>query len=378
MSTPRPQRPRVRRVDPTGPGWTVRRRGKGFELLDERGRTIRDGEAKARVASLAIPPAWREVWICPDERGHVQAMGVDAAGRRQYRYHDAFVARRAREKFRATIEFAHTLPDLRARVEEDLAGPDRDETTVLACMTRLLDRGFFRIGSESYASRHGTFGLTTMRKRHVTIVNDDVLVFDYTAKHGKRRVQHVVDERSAEIVTTLKRRRSGGDRLFAFRRDGEWVPVRAGDLNEYLRHVTGLEDASAKSFRTWNATVLAAVALAVAEPAEGASGRARDRIVRRAADEVARYLGNTPAVCRSAYIDPRVIDRWEAGETVRDAIEDLAAIGDPGGVATHGDVERAVLDLLEGLEPLSRCAPPERTVSRRRIGACSCRRYHRH
>ncbi|WP_372789700.1 DNA topoisomerase IB [Paraconexibacter sp.] len=344
----RPRSRRVRRVDPAGPGWRLRRRGRGFELLDQRGRSIRDEAHRDRVRALAIPPAWNEVWVCPDPDGHIQATGLDAAGRRQYRYHERFTARRAQAKFACTLAFARRLPDLRERVATDLDGEPRDERTVLACVVRLLDRGFFRVGTESYASKNRTFGLTTLEKRHVQIAHEDVLVFDYTAKHGRRRVQSVVDPRAAEIVQTLRRRRGGGERLFAHREGRVWRPVRADAVNAYVRDASGLQDVSAKTFRTWNATVLAAVAMAIADPSAHTSKRARERAMRRAADEVARYLGNTATVCRSAYIDPRVFDRWSNGQTIADAVHDLAAIADPGDLATHGEIEAAVLDLLAG------------------------------
>jgi DNA topoisomerase IB len=337
---------RSRRVDCGGPGWTLRRRGRGVEVLNRNGRPIKDEGHLERVRALAIPPAWKNVWICPDPRGHIQATGVDEAGRTQYRYHDAFIRRRARQKFDCTIEFARALPAMRERVERDLTGENRDRATVLACMTRLLDRGFFRVGTETYAARHRTFGLTTLLKRHVTVVHGDVLVFDYTAKHGQRRVQNVVDARAAEVVGTLRRRRAGGDRLFAWKDERIWVPVSAAELNEYVRETTGLENVSAKTFRTWNATVLAAVALAVADPEINETKRARERVMRRAADEVAHYLGNTAAVCRSAYIDPRVFDLWQKGTTIRRTLHDLEALGDPGELATHGEIEAAVIDLL--------------------------------
>jgi len=346
-TTSSPSRRRVRRADPNGPGWQLRRRGRGFELLDQRGRRIRGQEHRDRVRALAIPPAWKDVWVCPDPFGHVQAVGTDAAGRRQYRYHEAYTARRARAKFDCTLQFARALPDLRTRIDEDLQGDERREATVVACIARLLDRGFFRVGTETYAAKNKTFGLTTLQKRHVQIAHDDVLVFDYTAKHGRRRVQNVVDPRAAEIVATLRRRRTGGDRLFAHHDGNAWRPVRAEAVNAYLRETTGLDDVSAKAFRTWNATVLAAVAMSIAEPALGTSKRGAERVMKRAADEVARYLGNTPAVCRSSYIDPRVFDRWSAGVTIADAVHDLAMLPEPGSLSTHGAIEAAVLELLE-------------------------------
>jgi DNA topoisomerase IB len=241
--------------------------------------------------------------------------------------------------------FARALPDLRAHVEEHIAGDQMNRDRVLTCMVRLLDRGFFRIGCESYADANSTYGLATMLKRHVQL-DGDVLAFDYPAKSGQRRVQHVVDAASAEVVRALKRRRGGGEELFAYKDPGArlWCDVRSEHVNAYLKEITGL-DVSAKDFRTWNATVLAAVAVAVSGHA-AKSATARKRAVARAVQEVARYLGNTPAVCRSSYIDPRVFDRFRAGTTVAAAVADLEALEDDDSPATHGAVEEAVLDLL--------------------------------
>jgi DNA topoisomerase IB len=338
--------PRLRRSDLSTAGLTRRRRGKGFEILDAGGRPVRDAEVRARVAALAIPPAWRDVWICPDERGHIQATGVDAAGRRQYRYHDAWSRQRARRKFADMEAFARALPGLREAVREDLAaeGPDRDR--VLAAMVRLLDLGFFRIGCEDYAERNGTFGLATMRREHVHLV-DDAIVFDYPAKHGRRRVQHVVDADVAELVRLLKRRRGGGEELFAFKQPPArgWLDVKSGHVNAYLQERSGLE-ISAKDFRTWGATVLCAVALAVAEAGPAAPRVTRKRVQAQAIKEVSRYLGNTPAVCRSSYVDPRVLDRHAAGTTIVATLEELGSEPEEGPVPEA--VERAVLDLLTG------------------------------
>ncbi|MGH2841401.1 MAG: DNA topoisomerase IB, partial [Solirubrobacteraceae bacterium] len=213
---------------------------------------------------------------------------------------------------------------------------------VLACATRLLDRGFFRIGSEDYAVTNQSYGLATMRKEHLSC-RGETLQFDYPAKSGKRRVQAVVDPEVASVLATLKRRRGGGDELLAFKRSGRWRDIKSPDINEYLKAVTGL-DVSAKDFRTWGATVIAAVALAVTEPTV-TSKFARKRAIMRAVREVAYYLGNTPAVARASYIDPRVFDRYRDGTTIRPALGEIAADGDI--TAIQGPAEKAVLDLLE-------------------------------
>jgi DNA topoisomerase IB len=334
--------PRLRRADLSAPGYTRRRRGRGFELLDPQGRTVRDAELRTRVAALAIPPAWTDVWICADERGHVQATGVDAAGRRQYRYHDAWHVQRARAKFADMEEFAARLPVLRERVGEDIAGDGAEPERILAAMTRLLDVGFFRIGCEDYAERNGTYGLATMLREHV-VTDGDALVFDFPAKHGRRRVQQVVDPEVAEIVRMLRRRRGGGPELFAFKADGRWCDVKSGQLNAYLKDRSG-HDASAKDFRTWGATVLCAVALGVAELAPAKRRATRKRLQVQAIAEVARYLGNTPAVARGSYIDPRVLDRHAAGDTIARALQDLGDPPEAGPVPAS--IEAAVLRLL--------------------------------
>jgi DNA topoisomerase IB len=212
---------------------------------------------------------------------------------------------------------------------------------VLACAVRLLDRGFFRVGGEDYAVTNNSYGLATMLKRHVSL-RGDVLVFDYPAKSGKRRVQAVVDPLVAEAIARLKARRGGGPELLAYKRGRRWEDVRSEDINEYLKDATG-EDVSAKDFRTWGATVLAAVALAVSgEVADTKTGR--KRAISRAVKEVAHYLGNTPAVARASYIDPRVFDCYRDGRTIGGALNLVAENGDA--PAIQGPVEDAVLDLI--------------------------------
>jgi DNA topoisomerase I len=336
---------RLRRVDCSGPGITRRRRGRGFEYLDEEGRRIVDAAVMDRIRELAIPPAWEEVWICPHPTGHLQATGQDAAGRKQYLYHRRWRQRRDRQKFDEMLHFARALPRIRRRVEADLALPGMPRERALACAVRLLDRGFFRIGSEDYAEENETFGVATMQKRHVTVDGEEV-TFDYETKGGRRRLQVIGDPAVAEVVRALRRRRGGGDELLAYKQGRRWLDVKSADINQYVKEAGG-GDFSAKDFRTWSGTVLGAVALAVSGPAAGGSMTARKRAKTRAIKEVARYLGNTPAIARASYIDPRVFDRYDGGRTIGgilpDLAEDTAAWPDVQGV-----VEEAVLDLLEG------------------------------
>jgi DNA topoisomerase IB len=335
--------PRLRRVDCSGPGISRRRHGRGFTYADPRGRRLRDGETLARIRALSIPPAWTDVWICPLPNGHIQATGLDARGRRQYRYHDAWRVRRDAEKFDHMLEFARLLPSVREACAKHLAGRGLTRDRVLACATRLLDLGFFRIGTEGYAEENQTYGLATMRKDQAS-VSGDVVTFDYASKGRKQRVQSVVDPQVVAVVRALKRRRDGHAELLAYRRGREWVDVRSGDINDYIKELTG-GDFTAKDFRTWTSTVLAAVALAVSTEAKTAT--ARKRAVSRAVKEAAHYLGNTPAVCRASYLDPRVIDAYLGGSTIRPALDRLGEDARPGELATQGPIEREVLRLLE-------------------------------
>jgi DNA topoisomerase-1 len=337
--------PRLKKVDCTGPGLRRVRRGRGFSILDADGERVDDAEVLTRVNELVIPPAWQDVWICPYPGGHIQATGVDQRGRKQYLYHPRWRARRDAQKFEDMVVFARALPRLRERVAADLARQDYSFDHVLALAVRLLDRGFFRIGSEDYAVTNETYGLATMKKRHVR-VRDGVLYFDYPAKHGKRRVQAVVDPDVGGDICRLKKRRGGGDELLAYRSAppaGRWVDVKSADINTWLKQATG-EDVSAKDFRTWGATVLAAVGLAVSPVPD--TKTARKRAVTRVVKEVAYYLGNTPAVARASYIDPRTFERYAEGITIAGAIPELAEGGD--GTAIQGQVEAAVLELLTG------------------------------
>jgi DNA topoisomerase-1 len=335
--------PRLRRSDSTSPGITRRGRGRGFEYLLPDGTRVADPEVQDRIRALAIPPAWRDVWICPDPLGHLQALGTDAAGRRQYLYHERWRTRRDEAKFERMLVFARALPTLRRDVERSLRRTDVDLQRVQACAVRLLDRGFFRMGSESYAEQNETYGLATLLKRHAR-VRGTTVVFDYAAKGGARRIQELLDADVAPLIRLLKGRRGGGPELLAYRNGRRWIDLRSTDINAYIKESTG-GDFTAKDFRTWNATLLAAVALAIAD--EASTKTARGRVVTAAVKTVAGYLGNTPAVCRSAYIDPRVFDRYRAGATLREAVEridvDLDDITE-----LHGRVEEALIDLLDG------------------------------
>ena len=333
---------RLKRTDCSGPGIRRRKRGKGFEYLDSDGRRVTEPSVVERIQELAIPPAWEEVWICPYPMGHIQATGIDAAGRKQYRYHDKWRERRDAEKFEEMIDFARALPRLRERVAKDLRKRGMPREKVLAAAMRLLDRGFFRIGSENYAEENETYGVATMRKRHVKISGDTV-TFDYEAKGGQRRVQAIGDPELAKVARTLKERRGGGQELLAYKVGERWVDVKSVDINAYLKQATG-GDFSAKDFRTWSGTVLAAVALAVAGMA-ASSKTSRKRAKTRAVKEVARYLGNTPAVCRASYIDPRVFDRFDGGLTIGGALPELVEDTAPWPVVQRA-VEEAVLDLI--------------------------------
>ena len=293
---------RLRRSDPGAAGIRRRRCGRGFRYLDP-GGAVTDERTLARITALVIPPAWEDVWICADPRGHIQAVGTDAAGRRQYLYHDLWRERRDRDKHDRIRELGAALPHLREVVGRHLDGRGLTRDRVLAAAVRLIDLGFFRPGGEEYAEENGTFGLATLLKEHVTLAKGQ-LMFEYTAKGAKHREQAVAEDEVCAVVRSLKRRRGGGEKLLAYRSGQRWHDVTAADINDYIREVSG-GDYTAKDFRTWHATVLAAVGLAVSERAD--SDAARKRAVARVVREVAGYLGNTPAVARASYIDPRVI-----------------------------------------------------------------------
>jgi DNA topoisomerase IB len=328
-------------------------------------------EDDARIRALAIPPAWNDVWISPHANGHLQAIGTDAAGRRQYLYHARWAEQRSRAKFTRMETFARALPQLRERVTELLdehehEGPTRER--VLALAVRLLDRAYFRIGSEQYAAEHGTFGLVTLRRHHVTLEPPDVVQFDFPAKHGIRMQRRVEDASAFALVDVLRRRRTGPDSVFAARDGRTWSAVTAHDVNDFLRTSAGI-DCTAKDFRTWHGTVLCAIALASQERdaldrgrTPRASPNALKREIAAAVSQTAAFLGNTPAVARSSYVDPRVIDRYRDGRTIQPGIDRLLRLDDLGALDVQLVAEAATLRLLEDRTPETIARAAERVI----------------
>jgi DNA topoisomerase-1 len=322
---------RLRRSDLTKPGYGRRRSGKGFRYLDTDGTTtLRDEDAVTRIKELVIPPAWTDVWISTDPRGHIQATGHDAAGRKQYLYHPAWRTARDEEKFDHALEIAERLPEMRSRLCTDLSGRGLSRERVLAAVIRLLDMGMFRVGSDQYARRDEdpSYGLSTLLPEHVR-VRGGCVVLEFTGKSGVEHANPVQDGEVCQVLRDLKRRRRGAQRLFAYWEPAgrRWRDIRADDINAYLREISG-EEMTAKDFRTWHGTVKAAEELAAAGPQETKTGR--KKAVSHAMKEVAEMLGNTPAVARSSYVDPRVVEEFEKGRTV----------------PQDQPVEQAVLDML--------------------------------
>lgn len=326
---------RLRTVSANSKGWTRRRAGRGFVYLDAAGTRLPAADVE-RVRSLAIPPAWEDVWISPYANGHLQAVGTDAAGRRQYLYHPEWRLRRDLAKHERVAKIARRLPAAREAIALHLAleGMPRDRAGATA--VRLLDLGYFRIGSDCYTD---SFGLTTLRREHVRRRNG-VLVFEFVGKSGIEHRIEIDDAPAIESVEVMRRRRGGDDRLLAYKDGRRWGPLDGTGVNGYLREIVG-DEISAKDFRTWHATVLAAAALAASDE-HGESEASRKRAIRAAMTEVADYLGNTPTVARSSYVDPAVIDLYEDGVTIEAALR--RAPEDP--AERQAVLERATLRLL--------------------------------
>jgi DNA topoisomerase-1 len=331
--------PRLRTISPNSKGLTRRRAGAGFVYLDKTGARITDADEVQRIKSLAIPPAWKDVWIAPYPNAHIQAVGTDDAGRRQYLYHPEWRIKRDKMKFDRVLASARKLPAARRAIARDLALEGMPLERANSVAVRLLDLGYFRIGSDIYAETNGSFGLTTIEKRHVRKERDR-LVFTFMGKSG---IEHSIEIDDPEVLValdSLRRRRGGSARLLAYQLQRRWHDLDSSSVNTYLSG--HLEDLTAKDFRTWHATVLAAAALAASEE-PGDTKRSRQRAVKMAVSEVADYLGNTPTIAKNSYIDPRVIDLYESGTTI-----------DPGLVskkyrspaAKQRTLEAAVLDLL--------------------------------
>lgn len=296
----------LRYVDDTMPGFRRKRSGSSFLYVDAGGKRITSKDELERIRALAIPPAYEDVWICPLAHGHVQATARDAKGRKQYRYHKRWSEVRDANKYEATLAFAAALPALRARVESDLARPDMSREKVLASVVRMLESTLIRVGNESYVRENGSFGLTTLRARHVRLEGEKRIRLKFRGKSG---VEHAVTIEDRRLARTVKRCRDlPGETLFCYVDDGGTaVPVTSDDVNDYIREVSG-GDFSAKDFRTWSATVICALALEDAGSAE-TQAIAKQNVV-AAATAAAKRLGNTAAVCRKSYIHPLVVETY--------------------------------------------------------------------
>ncbi len=303
---------RLRRSDLSKPGIARKRRGKGFAYYDPDGNLLQDPDTLARIKELVIPPAWKKVWISPHANGHIQAVGTDAAGRRQYIYHPTWQQERAEEKFDRVLDLSTQLPLWRARVAKDLARGGLTRERVLALALRLLDRGYFRAGGEQYAEEHESYGIATLLCEHVT-VRSHAVEFDYPAKSGVRRTVEVEDPEIVRAVRALMRRSGRTERLLVCRNASGWADIRSDDLNSRFKEMVG-DEYTVKDLRTWHGTVLAAAAFAEADPA--VSQRVAKRVEAAVMKEVAGELGNTPAVARGSYVDPRLVTGYEQGLTI--------------------------------------------------------------
>jgi DNA topoisomerase I len=330
---------RLRKVSPHSRGWTRRRTGRGFAYLDHTGARLPAAEVE-RIRALAIPPAWTDVWICPFPNGHIQAVGTDAAGRRQYLYHPDWRTKRDQEKFDRVLSAATRLPRARQRVARDLTAEGMPAARAAATAVRLLDLGYFRIGNDAYTEDNGSFGLTTLERQHVRR-RGDVIVFHFVGKSGIEHTIEIDDALAIAALERMRKRRSASRRLLAYQKGQDWSDLDAAAVNGYLADLLGGE-MTAKDFRTWHATVLAAVALAASDE-PGDTKASRKRAIKAAVEEVAGYLGNTPTIAKGSYIDPRVLDRYESGSTID---VNLSAFRSP--ERRQAAAEKAVLALLEG------------------------------
>ncbi len=333
----------LRYVSDDQPGITRRRAGKGFSFRGPDGASIRDRATLERIRSLAIPPAYGKVWICPHPDGHIQATGRDDRGRKQYRYHARWREVRDATKYEHMLDFAQALPDIRARVEVDMRRPGLPREKVLATVVRLLERTLIRVGNDDYAEQNGSYGLTTLENRHVAVAGGE-LRFGFKGKSGKTWNLSLTDRRVARVVKACQD--LPGQELFQYREsDGTLRDVSSADVNSYLREVTG-RDVTAKDFRTWAGTVLAALALREFERFD--TQAAAKRNVRAAIERVSARLGNTPTVCRKCYVHPQVLDTYLAGSLVLEIVgEAEAALRDD--LGRLRPEEAAVLALLTRL-----------------------------
>lgn len=324
---------RLRRSVLSKPGIARKRRGKGFSYYRPDGKVLSDPETLQRIKDLVIPPAWKKVWISPYSNGHIQAVGVDAAGRRQYLYHPAWQQERAEEKFDRVLELSTRLPAWRTEIAKDLTRKGLTRKRVLALALRLLDRGYFRAGGEQYAEENESYGLSTLLCEHV-VVRRDAVEFDFPAKSGVRRTVEIEDPEVVRAVRALMRRPNRTERLLVCRTGSGWLDVRAADLNDRFKELVG-DEYTVKDLRTWHGTVLAAAAFADADPP--VSRRVAKRVESAVMKEVAEELGNTPAVARGSYVDPRVVTGYEQGLTIAAAAQRAERVRKP-------DVAQEILD----------------------------------
>lgn len=302
---------RLRRSNASGRGYRRVAAGKGFSYRDLDGSTLPPGPVRDRLESIGIPPAWTDVWISPFENGHIQATGLDAMGRRQYIYHPEWRERKDRVKYNRALQLAESLPAARRLVTMDLRSDGVTRRRVLAAAFRMLDSGSLRVGSERYTNENGSRGLATLLCAHVQVRKGCVLL-SFPAKSGKNWESEIADEDLAALVRVLKRR-GGNARLLAYKDGRNWHPVTSADINEYVKERTG-SDFTAKDFRTLHGTVAAAVSLARSGPQKKVA--ARKGAVKAAMQDAAAVLGNTPAIARKSYVDPRMLDHFASGETI--------------------------------------------------------------
>lgn len=327
-------------VNDSQPGYERRRRGRGFAYYDWKGAIIQDANLRARFDGLVIPPAWRDVWICRQDNGHILATGRDEAGRKQYIYHPTWEKVRAQVKYSKLLRFGEALPDLRERVDADLRQRKFTRTKVIALVIKLMEQTLIRIGNEEYARNNDSYGLTTLKDEHVHFSsNEQEVIFEFRGKSGKEHEIALRDKRLAKLVHQCQE--LPGERLFQYYdEDGDLVALTSTDVNEYLREVTGF-DFTAKDFRTWGGTILAARLLHECGPTnlETATKKQITTVVK----QVAQALGNTPAVCRASYIHPAIFAAYEQNKLPTF----YCLSNEPCGELVHSLDELAVLKLLQ-------------------------------
>lgn len=331
---------RLRRSKPDEPGLSRKGRGRGFSYHDEDGKRIDDPDILERIRTLAIPPAWKDVWICPYPNGHIQAIGTDEAGRRQYLYHDDWRTSQDADKHDRVRQLARKLPAFREAIDKDLCAQGLGRDKVLAVALRMLDYGVFRTGNTRYAEEYGSRGAATLLRDDVKVQRGK-LVFDFVAKGGIERKLELDDERLTAAVRSLKRGKHDNPRLLVYREGSAYKEIDASMINQRFHELVG-DDYTVKDLRTWTATVHAAVDLAQADPPS--TKKALNAAVKDMLTEVSEHLGNTPTVAKASYVDPRVVDQYERGRTIPENVADVDDLDDP---EIRAKVERSVNKLLD-------------------------------